>query len=98
MTFGMKDLGKGSFVLDIEIYIKKSHGLFDLSQKAYIDRVLKIFNVSNYSPSDVPISKRDKFSNSLCLQNYLRREAMNLISYASDVNSLIYAQVTLAQI
>ena len=37
----MKDLGEASFVLGIEIHRDRRKGVLGLSQKAYIERILK---------------------------------------------------------
>ena len=44
-NFNMKDLGEASFVLGIEIYHDRSRNFFRLSQRAYINCVLKKFNM-----------------------------------------------------
>ena len=44
-NFNMKDLGEASFVLGIEIYCDRSRNLLGLSQRAYINCVLKRFNM-----------------------------------------------------
>jgi hypothetical protein len=44
-TFDMKDLREASFVLGIEIHRDRSRGTLGLSQNAYIDRVLKRFDM-----------------------------------------------------
>ena len=49
--FDMKDLGEASFVLGIEIHQDRSKGVLGLSQKAYIEKILKKFNMHKYSPS-----------------------------------------------
>jgi hypothetical protein len=40
-NFDMKDLGDASDVLDIEIHQDRTKGILGLSEKSYIDRVLK---------------------------------------------------------
>jgi len=45
--FDMKDLGKASFVLGIEIHRDRSRHTLGLSQKAYINRILERFNMQN---------------------------------------------------
>ena len=52
-NFDMKDLGEPSFVLGIEIHRDRSKGVLGLSQKAYIERILKKFSMHKYSPSPV---------------------------------------------
>ena len=59
--FKMKDLGDASFVLAIQIYRDCSRGILRLSQKSYIDKVLKRFGMQDCKPGDTPMSKGDKF-------------------------------------
>ena len=40
-SFDMKDLGEAHYVLGIEILRDRSRGILGLSQKTYIDRILK---------------------------------------------------------
>ena len=48
--FDMKDLGEVSFVLGIEIHQDRSKGVLGLSQKAYIEKILKKFCMQNVVP------------------------------------------------
>ena len=57
----MKDIGEASFVLGIEIHRDRSKGVLGLSQKAYIERILKKFSMHKCSPSPAPIVKGDKY-------------------------------------
>ena len=59
--FDMKDLGEASFVLGIEIHRDRSKGVLGLSQKAYIEKILKKFNMHKCSPSPAPIVKDDRY-------------------------------------
>ena len=59
--FDMKDLGEASFVLGIEIHQDRSKGVLGLSQKAYIERILKKFSMHKCSPSPAPIVKGTKY-------------------------------------
>jgi Reverse transcriptase (RNA-dependent DNA polymerase) len=43
--FDMKDLGESSYVIGIEIYRDRSRGILGLSQKAYIEKMLKRYNI-----------------------------------------------------
>ncbi|XP_059441898.1 secreted RxLR effector protein 161-like [Corylus avellana] len=89
----MKDLGKASYVIGIEIHRDKNQRILKLSQKAYIEKVLERFKLKNCSTSVAPIIKGDKFSKNQCPQNALEQEQMKSIPYASAVGSLLYAQV-----
>ena len=57
--FDMKDIGEASFILGIEIHRDRSKGVLGLSQKAYIEKVLKKFSMHKCSPSPAPIVKGD---------------------------------------
>ena len=61
--FDMKDLGEASFILGIGIYRDREKGVLGLSQKAYLEKVLKKYNMQNCKPSLAPIVKGDSFGN-----------------------------------
>ena len=91
--FDMKDLGNASFVLGIQIHRDRSRGILGLSQKAYINKVLSRFGMSNCAPGNMPVAKGDKFSLHQCPKNELEKKDMERFPYASAVGSLMYAQV-----
>nr|GEX47904.1 retrotransposon protein, putative, Ty1-copia subclass [Tanacetum cinerariifolium] len=45
--FSVKDLGEGAYILGITIYRDRSLRLIGLNQSAYIDKILKKFNMQN---------------------------------------------------
>lgn len=92
-NFEMKDLGEASFVLGIQIHRDRSRGILGLSQKSYIEKVLKRFGMQNCKPMDTPVTKGDKFSLNQCPKGNLEIQEMQKIPYASAVGSLMYAQV-----
>ncbi|RVW38120.1 Retrovirus-related Pol polyprotein from transposon TNT 1-94 [Vitis vinifera] len=47
--FDIKDLGEASYVLGIKILRDRANGVLKLSQRAYIERILKRFNMHNCS-------------------------------------------------
>jgi hypothetical protein len=59
--FDMKDLGEASYVLEIEIHRDRRKGVLGFSQKSYIEKVLKKFNMHNCNPTPAPIVKCVKF-------------------------------------
>jgi len=79
-------------MIGIEIFRDRSQGLLDLSQKAYINKVLERFKMDKCLTSSVPIQKGDKFSLMQCPKNELERKRMENIPYTSIVGSLMYAQ------
>ncbi|KAD6795308.1 hypothetical protein E3N88_06204 [Mikania micrantha] len=92
-NFDMKDLGEASYVIGIEIHRNRSIGTLGLSQKAYIERILKRFNMQQCSPSIAPVVKGDSFGSFQCPKSEAEIDQMRLIPYASVVGSLMYAQV-----
>lgn len=92
-NFEMKDMGEASYVIGIEIHRDRSKRTLGLSHRAYIEKVLKKFNMSECSPNAAPILKGDKFSLSQCPKNALEKEQMTSIPYASAVGSLMHALV-----
>ena len=91
--FEMKDLGDASFVLGIQIHRDQSQGILGLSQKSYIEKILKRFGMHDCKPGDTPVAKGDKFSLSQCPKNNFEIQEMQQIPYASAIGSLMYAQV-----
>ncbi|KAM2628345.1 hypothetical protein TB2_001696 [Malus domestica] len=92
-SFDMKDLGEAQFVLGIEIIRDRSKRVHGLSQKQYIDRVIKRYNMEKCSSGELPIGKGDKMSTEQSPKNELEKESMKDKPYASLVGSLMYAQV-----
>jgi hypothetical protein len=91
--FDMKDLGEASFVLGIEIHRDRSKGVLGLSQKAYIEKVLKKFSMYKCSSSPAPIVKDDRYGDHQCPRNQYELNQMKAVPYTSAIRSLQYAQV-----
>ena len=70
-NFEMKDMGKATYVIGIEIFRDRSQGLLGLYQKAYINKILERFKMDKCSAGIVPIQKDDKFGNIQCPKNDL---------------------------
>jgi hypothetical protein len=62
-NFDMKDLGEASFIKGIEIHRDRRKGVLGLSQKAYLEKLLKKFNMHQCKPSLVLIIKGGRFGN-----------------------------------
>ncbi|RVW28694.1 Retrovirus-related Pol polyprotein from transposon TNT 1-94 [Vitis vinifera] len=75
------------------IHRDRSRGILGLSQKAYIDKVLSRFGMSNCALGDTPVAKGNKFSLHQCSKNELEKKDMERFPNASAVGSLMYAQV-----
>ncbi|KAM1278585.1 hypothetical protein ACFX2J_030585 [Malus domestica] len=92
-SFDMKDLGVAHYVLGIEITRDRLQKSLGLSQKNYIDRVLKRFNMENCNGGDVLIAKGDKFSLAQCPVTIHDIEQMKEKPYALLVGNVMYVQV-----
>ncbi|KAI5350153.1 hypothetical protein L3X38_003044 [Prunus dulcis] len=89
----IKSQGQANYVLGIEISRDRDRKLIGLSQKAYIEKILKRFNMENCTGCDVPFSKGDKLSSEQSPKTEQERIEMQDKPYASLVGSLMYAQV-----
>jgi hypothetical protein len=92
-NFDMKDLGEASFVLGIEIHRDRRNVVLGLSQKAYLEKVLKKFSMHACNPTSAPIVKGDKYGSFQSPRNQYEIDKMKSVPYGSAVGSLMYAQV-----
>ena len=76
-------------MIGIEIHRDRSRGLLGLSQKNYIEKVLKKFNMQNCSSSVAPVVKGDIFCELPCPKNDLEKKQMDEIPYAFAVGSIM---------
>lgn len=88
----MKALGEAFFAFGIEYLRDKSRGTLGLSQKTYLDWLLKKFNKANCSRSEASTSKRDRLKNGQSLKNDIKFKSMLNKLYASLLGSLMYVQ------
>jgi hypothetical protein len=89
----MKDLGEALFVLRIEIHRDRRNGVLKLSQKAYLENVLKKYSMHACNPMSAAIVKGDKYQSFHSPRIQYEIDQMKSVSYASAVGSLMYAQV-----
>jgi hypothetical protein len=90
-NFDMKDLGEASFVLEIEILRDRRKGVLGLSQKSYLEKVLKKFSMHACNPTPAPIVKGDKYGSFQSPRNQYEIDQMKSVPYALAVGSLMYA-------
>jgi hypothetical protein len=57
----MKLIGEASFVLGIKIHRDRKNGVLRLSQKAYLEKVLKKFSMHACNHIPAPIVNGDKY-------------------------------------
>nr|ABA91380.1 retrotransposon protein, putative, Ty1-copia subclass [Oryza sativa Japonica Group] len=91
--FEMKDLGAAKKILGIEITKERHSGKLYLSQKGYIEKVLRRFNMHDAKPVSTPLAAHFRLSSDLCPQSDYDIEYMSRVPYSSVVGSLMYAMV-----
>jgi hypothetical protein len=64
-----------------------------LSQEKYIEKVLQKFNIDKYKSITSPLASHFKLSHDGCLKDDKEKEEKKNVSYASAVDSLMYAMV-----
>jgi hypothetical protein len=89
----MKDLGEAAYILGIKIYRDRSRRLIGLSQSAYIDKILKRFNMESAKKGFLPMSHGIRLSKTQGPVTADERSRMEMIPYASAVGSIMYAMI-----
>jgi transposase InsO family protein len=92
-SFDMKDMGEASYVLGVEIHRNRDKKVLGLSQKAYLNAVLKRFAMENCNPVTVPMVRGTKLSEELCPKTPEEIKKMKDIPYSSALGSLMYAML-----
>jgi hypothetical protein len=90
-NFDMNDLDEASLVLGIKIHQDRRNGVLGLSQKAYLENVLKKFSMHACNHTPAPIVKGGKYESFQSHRNQYEIDQMKSVSYASAVESLMYA-------
>jgi len=92
-NFYMKDMEEASYVLEIEIQRDRSKGILGLSQKTYIENVLKRYGMHRSEHKPAPITEGEKFGSFQCPKNDYELEQMKSVPNAFALGSIMYAQV-----
>jgi hypothetical protein len=79
--------------LRIEIHRDRRNGVLGLSQKSYIEKVLKKFNMHKCNPTPATIFKNVKFGKFQYPRNQYEINEIKAVPYAFAVKSLMYAQI-----
>ena len=90
--FEMKDLGEAKKILGIEIQRDRLKGTVCLSQKAYLQKILRRFSMDeNIKVVSTPLAPHFKLN--ATLSSSTDEEYVSRVSYQSAVGSLMYAMV-----
>ena len=87
--FEMNDLGATKKILGMEILRDIVAGRLSLSQKGYIEKVLRRFNMLNVKLVTTPFAAHFKLSFALCPQLDEEVDYMSRVPYSSVVGSLM---------
>ena len=86
----MKDLGEASYILEIKVYKNKSKRILGLSQKLYIEKVLKRFSIENSKKGLLPLRHGINLFKMMCLTTSEEVQCMSNIPYVLIIRSLMY--------
>ncbi|GKB28945.1 retrotransposon protein, putative, ty1-copia subclass [Tanacetum coccineum] len=89
--FSMKDLGEATFILGIKIYRDGSKRLIELSQNAYMNKILKRYKMDNSKCGTIPMQERLDLNKSQGDQTPKEVNRIKDVPYASVVGSIMYA-------
>ncbi|KAI9187464.1 hypothetical protein LWI28_028427 [Acer negundo] len=91
--FDMKNLGKAQRILGMDILRNEKKDVLFLSQKEYLDKVIKRFGMVDAKPVSVPLSAHFKLSAEMCPKKEEEVKKMAIVPYTSAIGSVMYAMV-----
>ncbi|KAH9734881.1 Integrase catalytic domain-containing protein [Citrus sinensis] len=91
--FEMKDLGPVNKILGMQIHRDRNNRKIWLSQKNYLKKILRCFNMQDCKSISTPLPVNFKLSSSMCPSNETERKEMARVPYASAVGSLMFAMI-----
>jgi hypothetical protein len=89
LEFEMKDLGATKKILGVEIIRDRKSGMLYLSQRGYIKKVLRRFNMQDAKPVSTLIAPHFRLSLDLCPASDEDIKYMSRLPYSSVVGSLM---------
>ncbi|KAH9689185.1 hypothetical protein KPL70_015411 [Citrus sinensis] len=91
--FEMNDLGPSNKILGMQIHRDGNNMKIWLSQKNYLKKILRRFNMQDCKSISTPLPVNFKLSSSMCPSNEAERKEMSRVPYASAVGSLMFAMI-----
>lgn len=89
----MKDFEPTNKILGMQIHRDRKDRKLWLSQKNYLLKVLRCFNMQDYKPISTPLPINYKLSSSISPSNEAERMEISRVLYASMLRSLMYAMI-----
>ena len=91
--FEMSDLGELAWILGIRVTRDRNLKTISLSQSAYIDSVVKRFNLTSASPLGTPLDPSSQLSKDQSPSTTSHWEEMQKVLYREAIGSLMYAAI-----
>ena len=91
--FDMKDLGPANKILGMQIHRDRNNRKIWFSQKNYLKKVLRRFNMQDCKPISTLLPINFKLSSSMSPSSEVGRIEMFRVPYASAVESLMFAMI-----
>ena len=91
--FEMSDLGELAWILGIRVKRDRISRTITLSQAAYIDSIIKRFNLSSASPLSTPIDHNALLSKDQSPSTPQQIDDMRKVPYREAIGSLMYAAI-----
>ncbi|KAH9678883.1 Integrase catalytic domain-containing protein [Citrus sinensis] len=91
--FEMKDLGPANKILGMQIHRDRNNMKIWLSQKNYLKKILRRFNMQDCKSISISFPVNFKLSSSMCPSNEAKMKEMSQVPYASAVGSLMFAMI-----
>ena len=85
---------KAAYILGIKIYRDRSKRLLALSQKTYLEKILKRFNIEESKKGFLPVPRGSRMSVTQCPVTAKDRREMFIVPYASAIGSIMYAMLS----
>ena len=79
----MKDLGPTNKILGMQIHRDRNNRKIWLSQKNYLNKILRRLNMHDCKSISTPLLINFKLSSSMCPSNETERKKMSRVLYAS---------------
>jgi hypothetical protein len=91
--FDMKDLGEAHFALGIEIIRDRAQRTLFISQRRYIDNLLRRYGMDDCKPISTPMEVKPKLTRLQCPQSGEEAASVRNLPYQSAVGAMMYAML-----
>ena len=91
----MDTIGKLHWMLSIEIQHDRQAGTIHLSQRAYLDSIIRRFHLDDLKPLSAPMDTQVQLSTEQALQSAAEFVAMRDVPYCEAVSALNWAALSM---